>query len=74
MSAWALLGSMWEVLEASTEGIGEAAAIRVAYLLAVGQPEQAKLLSYKVIYHNNMTAPNFRMTVKINKEIGYNFG
>ena len=50
VSAWALLGSMWEVLEASTEGIGEAAAIRVAYLLAVGQPEQAKLLSYKVIY------------------------
>ena len=30
--------------------MGEAAAIRVAYLLAVGRPEQAKLLSYKVVY------------------------
>jgi Na+-driven multidrug efflux pump len=38
------------VLEASTEGMGEAAAIRVAYLLSVARPEMAKKLSVKVIY------------------------
>lgn len=45
--AWALLGVVWNVLEASTEGIGEAAAVRVAYHLGTGNPNKAMLSSYK---------------------------
>ena len=44
------MGAIWDVLEALTEGIGEAAAIQVAYLLAAAQPERAKKLSHMVIY------------------------
>ena len=50
VAAWALLGCLWELLEASTEGIGEAASVRVAYFLAIAKPLLAKTLSYKVIY------------------------
>ena len=50
MATWALLGSLWEVLEASTEGISEAAAIRVAYHLAALQPTMAKKLSQKALF------------------------
>jgi Na+-driven multidrug efflux pump len=45
-----LLGAFWDVLEALTEGIGEASAIQVAFLLAANQPERAKKLSYSVLY------------------------
>lgn len=38
------------MLEALTEGIGEAAATQVAFLLAAAQPERAKRLSHAVIY------------------------
>jgi Na+-driven multidrug efflux pump len=44
------MGIVWEVFEASTEGIGDAAAIRVSFLLAECQPEQAKILSNKVAF------------------------
>jgi Na+-driven multidrug efflux pump len=44
------MGIVWEVFEASTEGIGDAAAIRVSFLLAEGQPAEAKILSNKVAF------------------------
>jgi MatE len=47
---WALLGALWDVLEAWTEGIGEAAATQVAFLLSVGQADRARNLSYGVVY------------------------
>jgi hypothetical protein len=47
---WALMGALWDVLEAWTEGIGEASATQVAFLLSVGQTDHAKNLSYSVIY------------------------
>lgn len=50
VATWCLLGAFWDVLEAFTEGIGEASAIQVAFLLAAGQPERAKKLSYSVLY------------------------
>ena len=50
VAAWALLGAIWDILEALTEGIGEAAAIQVAYLLAAIQPERARKLANTVIY------------------------
>jgi len=42
-----LLGVVWKVLESSTEGIGEAAAVRVAFHLGTGNPNKARLSSYK---------------------------
>lgn len=50
MATWCLLGAVWDVLEAFTEGIGEAAAIQVAFLLAAAQPQRARKLSYSVFY------------------------
>ena len=47
VATWALLGTVWELFEASTEGIGEAAAVRVAYHLGKGHPDMAELSSYK---------------------------
>lgn len=45
--AWALLGVIYQVLESSTEGVGEAAAIRVAFHLGTGNPSKARMTSYK---------------------------
>ena len=45
--AWTLLGVIWKILESSTDGIGEAAATRVAYHLGSGNGDAARLSSYK---------------------------
>jgi len=50
VATWCVLGALWDVLEAFTEGIGEAAAIQVAFLLAAAQPERARKLSYSILY------------------------
>lgn len=50
VATWALFASMWDVLEASTEGISEAAAIRVAYHLSATQPILAKKLAHKALF------------------------
>lgn len=50
VATWALLGAIWDVLEAMTEGIGEAAAIQVTFLLAAAQPERARKLANSAIY------------------------
>ena len=44
------MGSFWDFFEALTEGIGEAAANQVVYLLSVGRIDCAKKLSYGAIY------------------------
>jgi MatE len=50
VATWALMGSIWDILEASTEGISEAAAIRVAFHLSASQPALAKKLSHKAMF------------------------
>lgn len=50
VATWAILGLLWRILETATEGIGEAAAIRVAYHLGMGNPLLAKLSSYKALF------------------------
>ncbi|KAL3907479.1 MAG: hypothetical protein SGILL_008858, partial [Bacillariaceae sp.] len=50
VATWTLLGAFWDVLEALTEGIGEAAANQVAFLLSVGLIDRAKQLSYGAMY------------------------
>jgi len=49
VAAWAILGSIWEIFESSTEGCGEAAAIRVAYHLGSSSPHLARISAYKAI-------------------------
>lgn len=48
-AAWGILGFIWEVFESTTEAIGDAAEVRVAYQLGKGRPELAKLSAYKSI-------------------------
>jgi Na+-driven multidrug efflux pump len=48
--SWVLLCVVWKVLEASNEGIGEAAAVRVAYHLGTEYPNKAKLSAYKAVF------------------------
>mmetsp|Transcript_14068 Transcript_14068/g.30172 ORF Transcript_14068/g.30172 Transcript_14068/m.30172 type:complete len:891 (+) Transcript_14068:310-2982(+) len=48
-TAWAVLGSLSDVFEASTEGISDAAEIRVAYQCGKNHPQRAKISSYKSI-------------------------
>lgn len=50
VATWAILGAIWDVLEALTEGIGEASATQVAFLLAALQPQRAQKLANTVIY------------------------
>lgn len=45
-----LLGVVWKVLEANNEGIGKAAAVRVAYHLGTGNPHKARLSAYKAVF------------------------
>jgi hypothetical protein len=49
VATWAILGSIWDIFEASTEGIGDAAEVRCAHHLGKGNPEMAKTSSYKSI-------------------------
>jgi Na+-driven multidrug efflux pump len=44
------MGIVWEVFEASTEGLGDAASIRISFFLEEGLPAQAKNLSNKVFF------------------------
>jgi len=47
ITAWAILGSLWDIFESSSEGIGDAAEIRVAYNLGKRRPDQARISAYK---------------------------
>ena len=50
-AAWAILGvTVWEVLTSLTEGLGEAASIRLAFSFGSGRPHVAQTLSRKVLY------------------------
>jgi Na+-driven multidrug efflux pump len=44
------MGVVWEVCLASTEGLGEAASVRLSFLLGEGFPAEAKLLASKVAF------------------------
>ena len=47
VTAWAILGSIWEVFYSVTAGIGDAAEIRVALHLGDNHPTMARLSAYK---------------------------
>merc|ERR1712003_489102 len=50
VATWALLGAFWDFFESLTEGIGEAAANKVVFLLSAGQIDHAKKLCYSTIF------------------------
>jgi Na+-driven multidrug efflux pump len=50
VATWAVMGGIWEILEAMTEGLGEAASVRVSYYLAEGLPHDARRLAHKVAF------------------------
>eukprot|EP00588_Corethron_pennatum_P033366 CAMPEP_0194347102 /NCGR_PEP_ID=MMETSP0171-20130528/105801_1 /TAXON_ID=218684 /ORGANISM="Corethron pennatum, Strain L29A3" /LENGTH=848 /DNA_ID=CAMNT_0039114311 /DNA_START=138 /DNA_END=2684 /DNA_ORIENTATION=+ len=50
VAVWGMLGTVWEVLEATTEGISEAAGIRIALHLGKGRPALAKTSAHKSLY------------------------
>jgi hypothetical protein len=50
VATWALLGAFWDFFEALTEGMGEAAANQITYLLSAGRIDCAKKLCYGVIF------------------------
>lgn len=56
VATWALLGAFWDCFEALTEGLGEASANKVAYLLAAGHVNRAKKLCYGSIYMSTIQA------------------
>jgi Na+-driven multidrug efflux pump len=49
VATWAVVCAIWRLLEASTEGYGEAAAIRVAYHLGSGNGVMARHSSHKAL-------------------------
>lgn len=50
VAAWAILGSIWGVFYSVTDGIGDAAEIRVSHHLGENQPTMAQLSSYKSLF------------------------
>jgi Na+-driven multidrug efflux pump len=49
-ATWATMGFIWNVFEATTEAIGNACEMRVAYQLGKGRPDMAKLAGYKTMF------------------------
>lgn len=49
VTAWAILGWLWNIFEASSEGIGDAAEVRVAYHCGKRRPDQARISANKSI-------------------------
>jgi len=54
VSAWAYLGSVWDLFEVSTQGLGDAAEVRVGYHLGSGRPELAQKSSLQCLFWGTM--------------------
>jgi len=52
VTAWGILGSIWNVLEAAMQGLTDASAVRVAYLLGKGMPALAEGSAHKSLFLN----------------------
>lgn len=50
VAVWAMMGVVWEIFLAFTEGLGEAASVRVSFFLAEGLPVEAKRLAHKAVF------------------------
>lgn len=50
VTTWVMMGVIWEIFAGLSEGLGEAASVRVSFHLARGMPTEAKKLSNKIAY------------------------
>uniref|UniRef100_A0A7S3LEK9 Protein DETOXIFICATION n=1 Tax=Amphora coffeiformis TaxID=265554 RepID=A0A7S3LEK9_9STRA len=50
VTAWGILGSLWDMLEMVVEAVADASEVRVAYLLGRGKPLKAEISAYKSIF------------------------
>jgi Na+-driven multidrug efflux pump len=50
VATWGLLGTVWDVLEATTEAISEAGEVRCAYLLGAGRFDDARVSAFKSMF------------------------
>ena len=50
VTAWGILGTLWDIVEDTTESVADAAEVRVAMLLGSGRAEKARISAYKSIY------------------------
>ena len=56
VATWAMMGIVWEVFEAFTEGLGEACAVRVTYYLTENLPILSEQLAHKAVFLSLMEA------------------
>jgi Na+-driven multidrug efflux pump len=50
VAAWGFLGFVWGLLEQFSDGVADAAEVRVGFHLGANNPEQARLAAYKAIF------------------------
>ena len=50
VATWAVMGFVWDMFESTTEAIGDASEVRVAYQLGKGRPSMAKVAGYKSMF------------------------
>jgi Na+-driven multidrug efflux pump len=50
VTTWAIMGAVWELFEASADGLGGAGAMRISYFLAENEPGEARIISLKVVF------------------------
>jgi Na+-driven multidrug efflux pump len=84
VAAWGVMGILWEIFQAMTEGLGEAASVRVSYYLSEGLHHEARRLAYKVVFISIivvvmvtsiflMAAPNIAATISTDSTIQHIF-
>ena len=84
VATWAMMGLIWEVFQAMTEGIGEAASVRVSFYLTEGFPKDARKLAHKVAFLSSilvllitsvfvMAGPNIATTLSLDNTIQHLF-
>ena len=84
VATWAVMGVIWEIFQAMTEGIGEAASVRVSFYLTEGLPHDARKLAHKIVFLTVilvllitsvflMAGPNMAATVSTDNTIQHLF-
>jgi len=56
LAVWGMISTVWELLEAATNGVSDAASIRVSLHLGRGLPALAKLSAHKALYFSVLLA------------------
>jgi Na+-driven multidrug efflux pump len=84
VATWAMMGVIWESFAAMTEGLGEAASVRVSFYLTEGLAKEARMLAHKVAFMSLilvlgvtsiflMAGPNIAVTLSTDHTIQHLF-